>query len=86
MVVNDVNNKKTYSTYYWIVCLFRETRIDSYKVQKDAVINNVGIESWKYSFKTKENIVQLILDCMTFYYLLGDSEIVCNIEKLSRRL
>ena len=66
--------------------LLTETRISEYKVIKDIVKNHIGAESWNDSFSTKEDIAQLIIDCRKFSHLLGDTDIVYNIEKLPRNL
>ena len=39
-----------------------------------------------FSFSTKENIVQLIIDCRKFSNLFDDNDIIFKIEKLFRNL
>ena len=66
--------------------LFSETRIHEYKVLRDIVINHIGAEAWTVYFSRKEDITQLIIDSRRFSNLLGDTDIIYKIEKLSRNL
>ena len=66
--------------------LLSETRIHEYKVLRDIVINHIGAVAWKEHFSTKEDITQLIIDSRRFANLLGDTDIIYKIEKLSRNL
>ena len=53
---------------------------------RDIVINHIGAEAWKVYFSRKEDITQLIIDSRRFSNLLGDTDIIYKIEKLSRNL
>ena len=64
--------------------LLTETRINEYKVPRDIAIHHIGAEASKDSFSTKEDITQLIIDSRRFSNLLGDTDIIYKIEKLSR--
>ena len=66
--------------------LLSETRIHKYKVLRDIVIYHIGAQAWKDYFSTKEDITQLIIYCSKFSNLLGDTDIIYKIEKLSRNL
>ena len=66
--------------------LLSETRIHEYKVLRDIVINHIGPQAWKDYFSTKEDITQVIIDSRRFSNLLGDTDIIHKIEKLSRNL
>ena len=48
-----------------------QNKRDQYKVLRDIVINHIGAEAWKDSFSTKEDIAQLIIDCIRFSNLIG---------------
>ena len=66
--------------------MLTDTRINEYNVLRDTDINHIGAEAWKDSFSTKEDITQFIIHCRRFSKLLGDTDALYKIEKLSRNL
>ena len=76
--------RRGYIFHVLLYCpLLTDTRLNSFKVLRDFVKYYIGDETWKNSFSTKDDIVQLIIDNIKFSHLFDNTDIILEIEKHS---